>query len=352
MSDGNNSAQAETAAPVAFASIEDAAASFDAAHHDPERDDESNSGDDTAPEADTGGSEADATSELAPDDESRPNDADNAETEGAQQSGKPPELDLDSVLNIKDLGQTKLRDLVEGNLRQADYTRKSQDVAQARRFVAERAQVMQQAERELQAALSFVGNFIQSMQPQPPAPTPDDPFDYVAREAHYKQQQQAWNNLTGGFQQQVQLATARSEAMQKQAYAEHRQAEQVAFLEKYPDFRDPKKVDKLIADLQEANKVWGLPPEYLDLHDHRLAPIYLDALELRMMKAAKAKADVKTAGKTAPKTGAPVQQPGRSRIGAPAAAVEKQIADKFRKSKSISIDDAAELQFARQSRRR
>ncbi|NDH54059.1 MAG: hypothetical protein EBY24_19230, partial [Betaproteobacteria bacterium] len=132
-----------------------------------------------------------------------------------------------------------LSELKNGYQRQADYTRKTQDVAEIRRAATAEQQA---ANQERQA---YAGN-LQKMQAQLEGALEQqqninwqslidsDPVEYLKQQHLYQQRQAAYQQ---NIEQQRQLATV-LQAEQVQNYSQHLSAQQQALLAKLPDWKD------------------------------------------------------------------------------------------------------------------
>lgn len=135
-----------------------------------------------------------------------------------------------------------LSELKNGYQRQADYTRKTQDVAEIRRAATAEHQAA------LQERQAYAGN-LQKMQAQLEGGLEQqqridwqtlidsDPVEYLKQQHLYQQRQVAYQQ---NIAQQQQLATV-LEAEQVQNYSQHLSAQQQALLAKLPDWKNESK---------------------------------------------------------------------------------------------------------------
>src|SRR5690606_31327540 len=80
-------------------------------------------------------------------------------------------------------------DLKKGSLLQADYTRKTQEVAEQRRTVETQSSALRQQTEQLEQQRAYAQSLIQSFTPQPPdiALLQTDPVAYMSQKANYEQ---------------------------------------------------------------------------------------------------------------------------------------------------------------------
>ena len=287
-------------------------------------------------------------SETAADETQEPKEDDQAQ-EGAED--QPQEhgrfVGVDGNVRLPDGSVVKVKDLVEGNLRLSDYTRKTQEVASEKQALESRSAQLQETERQIMEAHQLNQAFLQAIQPQMPQWNSEDPIGSMEARALYEQQLQQWNNLAQGFQQQTQQARQRQAQQQQEEYRNLLLQNQERLIARHPWAKDPAKREAFKKEFLEGpGKEWGFTADDLDsLVDHRYGDVFIWAV--RGWKAAKGRpqADRKVHGKP------PVQTPGRQRsAGDMGNAQIAQLEARFRQTGSL--DDAAELQLARDNLRR
>ena len=232
-----------------------------------------------------------------------------------------------------------IEELKNGYQRQADYTRKSQALAEQRKETEQIQSERQRLEQERQ----MYANGLQMLQEQQSsklqefesidwtALKADDPYQYMLKKDEYRDAQEKVNNVA---QQQALIQQERNEEMQR-AKAQFVQQEYNKLVDALPEWKD--KDSTIKKDIQEyAKSVGFLPEEISQLSDHRSVLVIKKAMEYD--KLTKKVAPKKKAVKKVPK----VQKSGRGNSKEEAAvdAIKKKRA---RLQKSGKQDDAASV---------
>ena len=230
-------------------------------------------------------------------------------------------------------------ELKSGYQRQADYTRKSQALAEQRKETENIQSERQQLEQERQ----MYANGLQMLQEQQTAKLQDfdkvdwetmkeeDPYQYMLKKDEYRDAQERVNNAA---QQQVLIQQEQQAAVQ-QARGEFIQQEYARLVAALPEWND--KDSTIKKDIQEyATSVGFKPEEISQLADHRSVLVIKKAMEFD--KLTKKVAPKKKAVKKVPK----VQKAGRGTSKEDTAA-EALKAKRTRLRKSGKQDDAASL---------
>lgn len=265
-----------------------------------------------------------------------------AETEDGPQDYASGRFAADNAkVTLEDGTVITVADLKRNNLFQRDYTKKTQELSEARKAVDdERSQVGQQAQSLMQLA-EKLNAFGQRYLPQPPEPftgTPDtDPIGYMrhmkARE-EYDAALQAFNAFD---QERAQLEAYRAQQMQIQTQ-QMLQAEFATLREKDKLFADPAKARAFLEEaVDKGSEWWGLTAEDLgSLQNHKAYLILRDAMRYRkaLAKAPEAQKAVETKPRMPQTTGRRMDPRARSNSD------YQQKSERLRKSGSI--DDAAQ----------
>jgi len=235
--------------------------------------------------------------------------------------------------------EVDIEELKNGYQRQADYTRKSQALAEQRKETEQIQSERMQLEQERQ----MYANGLQMLQEQQAAKLNDfdsvdwealkaeDPYQYMIKKDEYRDAQERVSNVVAE-QQAVQQEQARQA---QQARAHFVQQEYTRLTEALPEWND--KDSTIKKDIQEyATSVGFRPDEISQLADHRSVLIIKKAMEFD--KLTKKVAPKKKAVKKVPK----VQKSGR---GNSKEDVATEVAKKKRARlrKSGKQDDAASL---------
>ena len=232
-----------------------------------------------------------------------------------------------------------IEELKNGEQRQADYTRKSQALAEQRKETEQIQSERQRLEQERQ----MYANGLQMLQEQQSSKLQEfdsvdwetlkaeDPYQYMIKKDEYRDAQEKVNNVA---QQQALIQQERNEEMQR-AKAQFVQQEYNKLVDALPEWKD--KDSTIKKDIQEyAKSVGFLPEEISQLSDHRSVLVIKKAMEYD--KLTKKVAPKKKAVKKVPK----VQKSGRGNSKEEAAvdAIKKKRA---RLQKSGKQDDAASV---------
>ena len=232
-----------------------------------------------------------------------------------------------------------IEELKNGYQRQADYTRKSQALAEQRKETEQIQSERMQLEQERQ----MYANGLQMLQEQQSAKLQEfdkvdwdtlkteDPYQYMLQKDEYRDAQERANNVA---QQQVLIQQEQQQTAQK-TRAHFVQQEYARLVDALPEWND--KDSTIKKDIQEyATSVGFRPEEINQLADHRSVLVIKKAMEFD--KLTKKVAPKKKAVKKVPK----VQKSGR---GNSKEDVATEVAKKKRARlrKSGKQDDAASL---------
>ncbi len=232
-----------------------------------------------------------------------------------------------------------IEELKNGYQRQADYTRKSQALAEQRK----ETEAIQSERQRLEQERQMYANGLQMLQEQQSSKLQEfdsvdwetlkaeDPYQYMIKKDEYRDAQEKVHNVA---QQQALIQQERNEEMQK-ARAQFVQQEYNKLVDALPEWKD--KDSTIKKDIQEyAKSVGFLPEEISQLADHRSVLVIKKAMEYD--KLTKKVAPKKKAVKKVPK----VQKSGRgnSKEDAKVDAIKKKRA---RLQKSGKQDDAASV---------
>ena len=230
-------------------------------------------------------------------------------------------------------------ELKNGYQRQADYTRKSQALAEQRKETEKIQSERQRLEQERQ----MYANGLQMLQEQQTAKLQDfdkvewetlkqeDPYAYMIKKDEYRDAQERVGNL----QAEQRLVQQEQAQQMQQARAHFVQQEYARLVDALPEWND--KDSTIKKDIQEYATSAGFKPEEINqLADHRSILVIKKAMEFD--KLTKKVAPKKKAVKKVPK----VQKAGRG-TSKEETATEALKAKRARLRKSGKQDDAASL---------
>ena len=284
--------------------------------------------------------EAEEVEEEAPEEEGQAEEETEEEVEEEEETEIVAEEDLKYTIKVdgEEL-EVGIEELKNGYQRQADYTRKSQALAEQRK----ETEAIQSERQRLEQERQMYANGLQMLQEQQSsklqefenvdwtALKTEDPYQYMLKKDEYRDAQEKVQNVA---QQQMLIQQEQAEEAQK-ARAHFVQQEYNRLVEALPEWNDQESTIK--KDVQEyARSVGFLPEEINQLADHRSVLVIKKAMEYD--KLTTKVAPKKKAVKKVPK----VQKSGRgnSKEDTAAEAVKQKRA---RLRKSGKQNDAASI---------
>jgi hypothetical protein len=197
-------------------------------------------------------------------------------------------------------------ELIRGYQREADYTRKTQAVAEERKAIeAQKSEVT--AERQRYAAsIQQITQFLESTAPQPPSAEllDADPVEYLRQKAAFEDHAQALHMWNAERQQ----LTAKQQQEQQQRFQSHVAQEREKVLEQIPAWKDAKteQAEKKAIASYLLEKAGYSPQEVGSLADSRALVIARKAYLYDQLQAKRPEVERKVAD--APKFQKPGQQ--------------------------------------------
>lgn len=284
--------------------------------------------------------EAEEVEEEAPEEEGQAEEETEEEVEEEEETEIVAEEDLKYTIKVdgEEL-EVGIEELKNGYQRQADYTRKSQALAEQRKETEQ----IQSERMRLEQERQMYANGLQMLQEQQAAKLKpfesvdweslksEDPYQYMIKKDEYRDAQERVTNI----QQQQHLVQQEQAQQAQQARAHFVQQEYSRLVEALPEWNDSKSTIK--KDVQDyAISAGFLPEEVNQLADHRSVLLIKKAMEYD--KLTKKVAPKKKAVKKVPK----VQKSGRgnSKEEVAAETIKKKRA---RLQKSGKQDDAASI---------
>ena len=284
--------------------------------------------------------EAEEVEEEAPEEEGQAEEETEEEVEEEEETEIVAEEDLKYTIKVDgEEIEVGIDELKNGYQRQADYTRKSQALAEQRK----ETEAIQSERQKLEQERQMYANGLQMLQEQQSsklqefenvdwtALKTEDPYQYMLKKDEYRDAQEKVQNVQ---QQQILIQQEQADEAQK-ARAHFVQQEYNRLVEALPEWNDQESTIK--KDVQEyAKSVGFLPEEINQLADHRSVLVIKKAMEYD--KLTTKVAPKKKAVKKVPK----VQKSGRgnSKEDAATEAIKKKRA---RLQKSGKQQDAASV---------
>lgn len=187
------------------------------------------------------------------------------------------ELDPESVVEV-DGERTTLRELQDRGLRQADYTRKTQEVAEERKQLRiERAQT-QEARAQYLRRLDAAESLLEEMMPA----EPDWAELRRTNPAEFAAQREEWRERKAELERVRSEKSAVQEEMTEEQQAALRDLvaqEQRRLVEEIPEWRDPEKAQAGKRKLAEYASQHGYTPQQLSqIYDHRVLVLLRKAM--------------------------------------------------------------------------
>lgn len=249
-----------------------------------------------ADEVETVESDEEDGDDEAPDDESDAEDDDTPD--------EPAEVEFDGKkLAIPKGTPPALVEAVKslGNDLKADYTRKTQEVAQERSQVAQARQHIGQQIAQAQQNAQALAQLAQSVLGEEPGLdlAQSDPHTYLVQQGLYKQRMQVFN----GLQHQAQQAQQQAAEMQAQHTAENKTREQQALFNAMPELKDTGKREAFAQTALKVAERYNLPQSavFSDSTNHNLFLMLRDLAEFHKIKEQTASAKTKLAAVPPPK---------------------------------------------------
>lgn len=284
--------------------------------------------------------EAEEVEEEAPEEEGQAEEETEEEVDEEEETEIVAEEDLKYTIKVDgEEFEVGIEELKNGYQRQADYTRKSQALAEQRKETEQ----IQSERMKLEQERQMYANGLQMLQEQQKAKLDEftntdwetlkaeDPYQYMIKKDEFRDAQEKVYNVAN---QQAQIQQEQAEEAQR-ARAHFVQQEYSRLVEALPEWQDKNSTIK--KDVQEYAKSIGfLPEEINQLADHRSVLVIKKAMEYD--KLTTKVAPKKKAVKKVPK----VQKSGRgnSKEDAATEAIKKKRA---RLQKSGKQDDAASV---------
>lgn len=244
------------------------------------------------------------------------------ETEG-DDTPDDPEVEYDTPEGRQ---KARLSELIAGNMRNADYTRKTQTLAEERRaaekLAAEAAQLREQLEESLK------------MWAVPTEQEPD--WEALAQKStpqEFNLKRAQWDQR----QRRKMQAQAEYRALQERVTAERVAQERNKLFEAFPEWRDEQKFLGAAKKMADGGTEYGFTPDEIGtIMDHRMIRVLNDAIAYRELQKGKPAVEKKVA------KAEPALKPGSK----PSKVTETEVArqkQRARLKQTGSIQDAVEL---------
>jgi hypothetical protein len=242
-------------------------------------------GDEPNPEVDdeeAGQDEADEAPETSEDDAEEGDEEDGEEDADADADEDDEEaLPLDTPVTVKIDGkevQVTLKEAIDGYQRQADYSRKTMELARAREVFGQEVQQVRQERAQYAQMLNALGQQLQSEPEQIDWERlkQTDPLEYAIKREEARDKAERMQAI-----QQEQMRLQQLQAIEQVEVLQHVVQEQRSkLLEAVPTFQDTQKWEKARADMREYGKRIGFSDEELSqAYDHRAVVALYKAMQ-------------------------------------------------------------------------
>ena len=284
--------------------------------------------------------EDDAEEVEEPQEEPEEADEDAEESEEADEASEDDEV----YFTTPDGEEVTLDELKRGFLRQSDYTRKTQEVAQQRQQIEQVAQAFEQHNSVLAEHLNMALDVLEPQLAELSATKWDqlaaaDPYEYAEKRALFDQAQARYQQLKQAAHQTVQMAQQRAEAQKRQYLQQEQQKLQMAL----PELADAKVGRKLAQSIRDYGLSMGLSEkEASSIVDHRIVVMMNKARmfdELNGSKLSAAKKKISKAPKKAVRSGTPSSKSETAQ--------SKRMAQRRRVKETGSVDALVDLLMSR-----
>ncbi len=231
-------------------------------------------------------------------------DADRSEEDAAQDVGDDEEP---NGIRLKDGTEVTLDDVEEwrkGNLRDADYRRKTMEIAATRKELETRLSDIQQKSQFFDENVTFAIALAQAHLPQPPDRSllHSDPIGYLEQKAAYETGIEQLQELVAAKQYAEQSAQVQQSAQLREMLT----SETGRLVAAMPELKEPARARQFSTDLTKSIERYGFDAQDLaQVADHRLILLAKDAMAYQRIVANRSKAQAKANGAT------PMQVPGR-----------------------------------------
>lgn len=205
---------------------------------------------------------AEAEAEAEPEvEETEGEEAEQDEPEGEDEAPEAYSVEEygEITVQLADGTRTTLKDLAQGTLRQADYSRKTAELAQERKALKEAAEQLAQRERQLNEQFAS----LEEPEPDWRKLAEEDPLGWQLQKLE-------WDKRQG----EREARKRQAEAARKQEIEQFRKFSAARAVEAIPDWTDPKKFDEGASARKAAALAVGFTEaEYAQAIDFRLAAL-------------------------------------------------------------------------------
>lgn len=266
-----------------------------------------------------------------------PEDPDNEDSEYDEEAEPDEQEDQPQEIVVElDGKQVTVDELKKGYLRQSDYTRKTQQVAEERKALEAELNVIREERSQYEQLLPALQQQLYTMANQEPdweTLYQQDPIGAIQEERKWRVQMQHRQEQLAAIQaEQVRLNQLHQNEQIKQ-FEHHLTQERELLLERLPSWKDAKVASAERTKVKEYAKKLGFSADELDaVTDHRAV--------LGLYKAMKYDEMLAKRNQAKPKQTVPVSKPGSAKVGKVTSEANR---DRQRLAKTGRVQDAARL---------
>ena len=251
----------------------------------------------------------------------------------------------DGRVRLPDGSEASVSELIAGNLKNADATRKWQEAAELRRSAETQSAHTQQLQMQLAEQRDYIAQLIASIIPDMPGPDvlANDPQGYMEQRADAEE----WARHLQYLDEITQRDHQARQAHTQRATRERLASEWNAALQKLPELADPQRLEAFGKDTLRYGAAYGYTPDEMSRihHDHRQLLVFKDAIAWRKLRA----------GGPAPKSASegherPPVLKGGTRLNPKAAKARQANAAMERLNQTGSLKDGVQALIAKQSK--
>ena len=227
-----------------------------------------------------------------------------------------------------------IAELKEGQLRQSDYTRKTQALAEERKAVESTRERIGQATQQLQAMHEQAILFLEQRKPQrPESDVSEDPMAHM----DYQNKLIEYNEAKAQIETNRVQAQQALEAQNAEATNEYLRNEQTALFQAVPAFQDKAKQEAFVSAAADAVKEFGYSEQDVrSIADHRMILVLRELVKARRLQAKAPKVKGRLEGKPQIVKGSRRAAPNQAQSSA-----KKQRAEMLRNEGSMAAGVAA-----------
>lgn len=248
----------------------------------------------------------------------------------------------DTTVRLDDGTETTLGELKRGSMLMADYTRKTQELAEHRRQLEDTLQQLNGYAPAILERLQVADQLAQFAMPQPPDEELrySDPVEYSLQRQDYQAAMADYENRVALIRQGIQETMSLQHGAQQYQGAQSLEEGRKKLREAIPELNDPNKAQGIVNDILSVAEHLGFSREEVSAwRDPRIAQLAHLAARAAKIDGLKPKVAKKTDGKP------PVQKPGKRQ----GANDKKRLAyenKRKRLAQTGSVDDAIETLLA------